>query len=65
MDLMQALIVGSYVFSAGCYLFVWKLFEELTRVRMVAAALATRVDNHHEHALDDLKHRVQRLERGE
>ncbi len=64
MDFLQTLVLGAYAFGGGCYLFVWRLFQAITQLRVTVATLAERVDNHHEHALEDLTRRVDTLERG-
>ncbi len=48
MTLLETLILGSYLFTAGAYAFVWRVYRIVT--------------NHQEHKLDKLDQRIQRLE---
>ena len=63
LDLHSVLIFGSYVFTVGSYLFVWQLFQTLGQVRELLSALVVKVENHHEHQLDEIRARLDRLER--
>ena len=33
MDLITVLVLGSYAFSAGSYIFTWKIYEQLSNHR--------------------------------
>lgn len=54
-ELLLYMIGGSYIYTTGIFTFLWK---ELGRVRRV-------VTNHHRHELDDLRDRIDDLERGQ
>ena len=55
MDLRDTLVVGAYIFTAGSYVFVWKVWQAV-------AALALKVSNHHQHRMDDIERRLDVLE---
>ena len=33
MDLLTTLVLGNYVFTAGCYMFTWRCYRELINHR--------------------------------
>ena len=62
MDLIQTLLVGAYVFTAGSYAFAWAAWRALSRLAERVAGLAVQVENHTKHAIEDLQRRVGDLE---
>jgi hypothetical protein len=36
MDLLQVLVLGSYGFTAGAYVFAWKIYKELSNHQRTA-----------------------------
>lgn len=65
MDIFQALLLTSYGFTAGCYMFVWSVWRALMSVKVKVATLGEHLTNHWEHELQDVKRRLDDLERGE
>jgi len=59
MELLNALLLGSYVFGGLSFAWAWTLYRLLVaRIDVVWA----RVVNHQEHEIDELKRRVTELE---
>ena len=64
MDLLITLVLGSYAFTSGAYLFVWGLFRRIAQLWTKVAVLGVQVDNHLLHELEAVKRRLDDLERG-
>ena len=63
MDLLQAIALGSYAFTAGAYVFAWKLWQAVASMRVKLATLCEHFDNHLLHELNEIKRRLDHLER--
>ena len=54
-DHLFELVVGSYVFAAGAYVFGFLIYKTVTHVRIL-------VTNHQTHRFEDIEKRLDRLE---
>lgn len=63
MDLLTIIALGSYPFTVGAYLFVWRLGQVVASLRLHLAEIKVRLENHVLHELDTIKRRLDDLER--
>ena len=62
-DLIAKLVLGTYAFTSGSYVWSWILYKRLvTHLLKRIEAIESTIDNHYAHRLDDVERRLAEME---